>query len=79
MASVGRRRLMFFLLRMANLFVSAASPLGRYVHGTCVVCPVLQPTGECQVEVLDFNVHASRKPTVVEKPTATRSGINPEA
>jgi hypothetical protein len=41
-----------------------------------VVCPVLQPTGESRVEVLDFNVHASRGPTVGEKLAAARMGID---
>ncbi|KAH8991386.1 hypothetical protein EDB86DRAFT_1599046 [Lactarius hatsudake] len=48
----------------------------RYVHGTRVVCPVLQPSGECRVEVLDFNVHASRAPTAAEKLAASRLGID---
>lgn len=51
---------------------------GRYVHGTRVVCPVLQPSGESRVEVLDFNVHISRAPTVAEKIVAARLGIDPE-
>jgi hypothetical protein len=42
------------------------------------VCPVLQNTGESRVEVLDFNVHASRGPTKGEKLAATRLGIDPE-
>ncbi|KAH9031019.1 hypothetical protein EDB85DRAFT_2146365 [Lactarius pseudohatsudake] len=50
----------------------------RYVHGSRVVCPVLQPSGECRVEVLDFNVHASRAPTVVEKFAASRLGVDLE-
>jgi len=50
----------------------------RYVHGTRVLCPVLQPTGESRVEVLDFNVHPSRAPTSAEKLAATRLGIDPE-
>jgi hypothetical protein len=41
-----------------------------------VVCPVLQPTGESSVEVLDFNVHASRGPTAAEKLAAARRGIS---
>jgi hypothetical protein len=44
-----------------------------------VVCPVLQPTGESRVEVLDFNVHASRGPTVAEKLAAARMGIDTTA
>jgi hypothetical protein len=48
----------------------------RYVHGTRVVCPVLQPTGESRVEVLDFNVHASRAPTAAEKLAAAYMGID---
>ncbi len=40
------------------------------------MCPVLQPTGECRVEVLDFNVHASRAPTAAEKLAAARMGID---
>ena len=43
-----------------------------------MVCPVLQPSGESRVEVLDFNVHASRAPTEAEKLAATRLGIDPE-
>jgi len=43
-----------------------------------VVCPVLQPSGESRVEVLDFNVHASRAPTMAEKLAATHLGIDPE-
>ncbi|KAH9018313.1 hypothetical protein EDB84DRAFT_1276248 [Lactarius hengduanensis] len=50
----------------------------RYVHGSRVVCPVLQPSGECRVEVLDFNVHASRAPTAAEKLAASRLGVNLE-
>jgi len=42
------------------------------------VCPVLQPTGESRVEVLDFNAHASRPPTAAEKIAAKRLGIDPE-
>jgi hypothetical protein len=61
-----------------SFFVSARGGLGRYVHGTRVVCPVLQPSGESRVEVLDFNVHASRAPTAAEKLAATRLGIDPE-
>jgi len=48
------------------------------VHGTRVVCPVLQPSGESRVEVLDFNVHAARAPTRAEKLAATRLGIDPD-
>ncbi|KAH9024628.1 hypothetical protein EDB85DRAFT_2150360 [Lactarius pseudohatsudake] len=48
----------------------------RYVHGTRVVCPVLQPSGECRVEVLDFNMRASRAPTATEKLAASRLGID---
>jgi hypothetical protein len=48
------------------------------VHGTRVVCPVLQPSGESRVEVLDFTVHAARAPTRAEKLAATRLGINPD-
>lgn len=50
----------------------------RYVHGTRVVCPVLQPSGESRVEVLDMNVHALRAPTAAEKVAASRLGIDPE-
>ena len=50
----------------------------RYVHGTRVVCPVLQPSGDSRVEVLDFNVHPSRAPTAAEKLAATRLGIDLE-
>ncbi|KAH9172424.1 hypothetical protein EDB89DRAFT_1965167 [Lactarius sanguifluus] len=50
----------------------------RYVHGTRVVCPVLQPSGESRVEVLDMNVHASRAPTAAEKLAASRLGIDLE-
>ena len=42
------------------------------------MCPVLQPSGESRVEVLDFNVHASRAPTKAEKLAATRLGIDSE-
>jgi len=59
----------FFMLAMGFQWL-------RYVHGTRVVCPVLQPTGESRVEVLDFNVHASRGPTVGEKLAAARMGID---
>lgn len=41
-----------------------------------MVCPVLQSTGESRVEVLDFNVHASRGPIVAEKLAAARMGID---
>jgi len=61
----------FFVLAMGFQWL-------RYVHGTRVVCPVLQPSGESRVEVLDFNVHASRAPTTAEKLAATRLGIDPE-
>jgi hypothetical protein len=61
------------MLANANTFAMI-----RYVHGTRVVCPVLQPTGESRVEVLDFNVHPSRAPTSAEKLAATRLGIDPE-
>ena len=44
-----------------------------------MVCPVLQPTGESRVEVLDFNVHASRGPTFAEKLAAARMGIDTTA
>ncbi|KAI0251641.1 hypothetical protein BJV78DRAFT_415852 [Lactifluus subvellereus] len=50
----------------------------RYVHGTRVVCPVLQPSGDSRVEVLDFNVHVTRAPTAAEKLAATRLGIDLE-
>jgi len=40
----------------------------RYVHRTRVVCPVLQPSGESRVEVLDFNVHTASATTIAEKP-----------
>ena len=43
-----------------------------------MVCPVLQPSGESRVEVLDFNVHPSRARTTAEKLAATRLGIDPE-
>ena len=43
-----------------------------------MVCPVLQPSGESRAEVLDFNVHASRAPTMAEKLAAKRLGIDPE-
>jgi hypothetical protein len=52
--------------------------LARYVHGTRVVCPVLQPSGESRVEVLDMNVHALRTPTAAEKLAASRLGIDVE-
>jgi hypothetical protein len=42
------------------------------------VCPVVDSTGENRVEVLDFNVHASREVTKAEKLAATRLGIDPE-
>ena len=41
-----------------------------------MVCPVLQPTGESRVEVLDFNIRASRAPTAAEKLAAARMGID---
>ncbi|KAH8985237.1 hypothetical protein EDB86DRAFT_2959643 [Lactarius hatsudake] len=50
----------------------------RYVHGTRVVCPVLQPSGGSRVEVLDMNVHVSRAPTAAEKLAASRLGIDLE-
>ena len=40
------------------------------------MCPVLQPSGDGRVEVLDFNVHVSRAPTNAEKRAATRLGID---
>lgn len=61
----------FFVLAMGFQWL-------RYVHGTRVVCPVLQPTGNSRVEVLDFNVHALRAPTAAEKLAASRLGIDPE-
>lgn len=60
------------------LMAGGDAAIFRYVHGTRVVCPVLQPSGECRVEVLDFNVHASRAPTAAEKLAAVRLGIDPE-
>jgi len=45
--------------RHKQIFSFARRP-GGYVHGTRVVCPVLQPYGESRVKVLDFNVHALR-------------------
>ncbi|KAH9051375.1 hypothetical protein EDB83DRAFT_2226136 [Lactarius deliciosus] len=59
----------FFVLAMGFRWL-------RYVHGTRVVCPVLQPSGECRVEVLDFNVRASRAPTAAEKLAALQLGID---
>ena len=51
--------------------------LARYVHGTRVVCPVVQPSGESGVEVLDMNVHhAMRMPSAAEKAAAARLGID---
>ncbi|KAH8985373.1 hypothetical protein EDB92DRAFT_1802543 [Lactarius akahatsu] len=50
----------------------------RYVHGTRVVCPVLQPSGESRVEVVDLNVHRSRAPTAAETIAASRLGIDLE-
>jgi len=62
----------FFVLAMGFQWL-------RYVHGTRVVCPVLQPSGESRVEVLDFNMHhASRTQTMAEKLAATRLGIDIE-
>ncbi|KAI0263627.1 hypothetical protein BC834DRAFT_304707 [Gloeopeniophorella convolvens] len=49
----------FFVLAMGFQWL-------RYVHGTRVVCPVLQPSGERRVEVLDFNAHAGRPPRAAE-------------
>jgi len=67
------------LTRTKHAFFVSAAGLARYVHGTRVVCPVLQPSGESRVEVLDFNVHASsRAPTMAEKLAATRLGIDSE-
>ena len=42
------------------------------------MCPVLQPSGETRVEVLDMNVHASRASTAAEKLAASRLGIDIE-
>ncbi|KAH9961881.1 hypothetical protein BC827DRAFT_1383685 [Russula dissimulans] len=61
----------FFVLAMGFQWL-------RYVHGTRVVCPVLQPTGECRIKVLDFNAHASRPPTAAERVAARHLGIDPE-
>ncbi|KAH9024633.1 hypothetical protein EDB85DRAFT_1894251 [Lactarius pseudohatsudake] len=36
----------------------------------------MDPSGECRVEVLDFNVRASRAPTAAEKLAASRLGID---
>jgi hypothetical protein len=33
------------------------------------VCPVLQPSGESRVEVLEFNVHTAHATTRAEKPS----------
>lgn len=63
-------------LFVVRKFIFMVGQKTRYVHGTRVVCPVLQPSGECRVEVLDFNVHASRVPTAAEKLAAARLGID---
>jgi len=51
---------------------------GRYVHGTRVVCPILQPSGESPIVVRGFNSHASRTPTMAKTLAGTRLGIDPE-
>ncbi|KAN0133523.1 hypothetical protein V8E53_008691 [Lactarius tabidus] len=61
----------FFVLAMGFQWL-------RYVHGTRVVCPVLQPSGFSRVEVLDMNVHALRTPTAAEKLAGSRLGIDVE-
>lgn len=48
------------------------------MHGTRVVCPVLQPSGDSPVEVLDMNVHRSCTPTAAEKAAALRLRIDLE-
>jgi hypothetical protein len=48
------------------------------MHGTCIVCPVLQPSGDNRVEVLDFNVHPSRAPMMAKKLVVTRLGLDME-
>jgi hypothetical protein len=58
--------------------VTCVVSVGRYVHGTRVVCPVLQPSGFSRVEVLDMNVHALRTPTAAEKLAGSRLGIDVE-
>jgi hypothetical protein len=42
------------------------------------VCPVLQPSGDTRVEVLDFNVHPSRAPMTAKKLAVTRLGLDME-
>jgi len=51
---------------------------GRYVHGMSVVCPILRSSGESPIEVLDFNSHASRTPTMAKNLAGMRLGIDPE-
>ena len=47
------------------------------MHGTRVVCPIVQPSGESGVEVLDMNVHhALRTPSAAEKAAAARLGVD---
>ena len=67
-----------FTFARSSLMAVVVVLVARYVHGTRVVCPVLQPSGESRVEVLDFNVHTSRPPPAAEKLAATRLGINPD-
>ena len=42
------------------------------------MCPVLHPSGDHRVEVLDMNVHALRAPSATEKLAAARLGIDIE-
>ena len=53
-------------------------PSGRYVHGTRMVRPVLQPSWESRIEVLDIDVHAWRVSVMAENLAATRSGLDLE-
>ena len=62
-----------------TLVVSVAAHLvGMYVHGTRTVCPVLQPSGESRIEVLDIDVHAWRVSIMAENLAATRLGLELE-
>lgn len=42
------------------------------------MCPVLQPSGNHRVEVLDMNVHALRAPSAAENLAASRLDIDIE-
>jgi hypothetical protein len=46
------------------------------MHGTCIICPVLQPSGDNRVEVLNFIVHPLCAPTTAKKLAVTRLGLD---